>query len=142
MIRRGIRNTGIILVVFLLEACVKLGHIQQTEPLRTTTFTGSHRAVAQCIQQRLGGRVHEESFGERYVIYEAVKGKRDEGLTHYAVTVRRLSADEGIAEWRIMAPVTHGTSTGRVPAPKLSDAAVREFWNPVQECAARAKGSQ
>lgn len=110
--------------------------------MRTTRFTGSHKAMAQCVQQRLSGKLQEESFGERYVIYEAVKGRSSEGLTHYSITVRRLTADEGSAEWRVMATPTYGTSTGRYPAPKLSDAAVQEFWTPVQECAARVKGSQ
>lgn len=139
---RRLRNAIIIVTVFLLEACVKLGHIQQTEPVRSTRFSGSHKAMAQCVRERLGGRLQEESFGERYVIYEAVKGRSSEGLTHYAVTVIKLSPDEGMAEWRVMATPTHGTTTGRYPAPKLSDAAVEEYWNPVQECAARVKGSQ
>jgi hypothetical protein len=139
---QAIRSTVIILCVFLLEACVRVGHIQQTEPVRTTRFTGSHKAVAQCIQQRLGGKVQEESFGEKYVIYDAVKGMQFEGLTHYAITVRSLGADEGLAEFRIMAPPTHGTGSGRARAPKLSDTAVHQYWTPVQDCTARAKRSQ
>ncbi|HEV3009330.1 MAG TPA: hypothetical protein VGX52_09880 [Burkholderiales bacterium] len=135
------RNAVIILPAFLVGACVTLGHIQQTKPVRTMNFTGSHKAVAQCLQQRLGGKVHEESFGERYVIYNAVKGMQFEGLTHYAITLRTIGADQGSAEFRIMATPTHGTTTGRTPPPKLSESAVQQFWSPVQDCAARAKGS-
>jgi hypothetical protein len=137
------RTAAIIVLVVLLEACVKLGHIQQTEPVRTTRFTGSHKAMAQCVQQRLGGKLQEESFGERYVIYEAVKGRSYDGLTHYAVTVRRLTADEGSAEWRIMATPRHGTGSRlRSAGPQLSEATVQEFWTPVQECAALVKAAQ
>lgn len=142
IMKPGLRSAVIIVAALSLEACVKLGHIQQTEPVRTTRFTGSHKAMAQCVHQRLGGKLQEEALGERYVIYEAVKGKSSDGLTHYAITVRRLTADEGSAEWRVMATPTHGTGTGRYPAPKLSNAAVEEYWTPVQECAARVKGSQ
>ena len=59
------------------------------EPVRTTKFTGSHKAVAQCIQQRTGGKVQDEGFGEKYVIYDSVKGLEAQGLTHYAITVAR-----------------------------------------------------
>jgi hypothetical protein len=135
------RNALIILLAFLVGACVRLGHIQQTVPIRTTYFTGSHKTVGQCIHQRIGGKVQDDSLGERYVIYDAVKGMQFEGLTHYAITVRSIGADQGSAEFRIMAPPTHGTSTGRFPAPKLSASAVQQYWNPVQECAAKAKGS-
>jgi hypothetical protein len=131
----------IILLALLVGACVRLGHIQQTQPVRTMSFTGSHKTVAQCIQLRLGGKVHEESFGERYVIYNAVKGMQFEGLTHYAITVRNSGADQGSAEFRIMATPSHGTGTGRTPPPKLSESAVQQYWSPVQDCAARAKGS-
>jgi hypothetical protein len=135
------RNAVIILLAFFVGACVKLGHIQQTQPVRTMNFAGSHKTVAQCIHQRVGGKVHEESFGERYVIYDAVKGMQFEGLTHYAITVRDMGANQGSAEFRIMAPPTHGTGSGRTPPPKLSESAVQQYWSPVQDCAARAKGS-
>ena len=32
---------------------------------------------------RLGGNAPDESFGERYVIYDSVKGGQSECLTHY-----------------------------------------------------------
>jgi hypothetical protein len=60
---QAIRNATIITLVLLVGACVRVGNIQQTEPIRTMTFTGSHKAVAQCIQQRLSGQVQEESSG-------------------------------------------------------------------------------
>ena len=141
--KRRVRNAVIIVAAFSLEACVKVGHIQQTEPVRTTRFTGSHKAMAQCVHNRLGGKLQEESSGDRYVIYDAVKGRSYDGLTHYALTVRKLTADEGSAEWRVMATPKHGTGSRLRPSgPQLSEATVQEFWAPVQECAARLKGSQ
>ena len=64
-----------------------------------------------------------------------------EGLTHYAITVRSFGADEGLAEFRVMAPPTHGMTTGRFPAPKLSDMAVSHYWTAVQDCIAAGIGA-
>lgn len=130
----GIRSAAIIFFAFLVEACVRVGHIQQTEPIRTLQFTGSHRDVAQCVHQRLGGRLRDEGFGEKYVIYDSVKGKAHEGLTHYSITVARTGPDQGLAEWRVVRPVS-ATS----PTTPLSMTTLREYWNPVEDCAARAK---
>ncbi|HEV3010526.1 MAG TPA: hypothetical protein VGX52_15975 [Burkholderiales bacterium] len=134
---------AIILLAFLGAACVRLGHIQQTQPVRTTKFTGSHTAVAKCIHQRIGGRLQDESFGERYVIYDSVKGQTQEGLTHYAITVGRTGADQGFAEWRVMRPARRADpASARQGIPPLTDAVVQQYWNPVRDCAAQAKGSQ
>jgi hypothetical protein len=139
---QAVRNAAIIALVFLVGACVKVGHIQQTSPIRTMQFTGSHKSVAQCIHQRLGGRVQDDSFGEKYVIYNSVKGRQQEGLTHYAITVGKIGPDQGFAEWRIMRPSTSGgPASARPSIPPLTDAVVREYWNPVEDCAARAKAS-
>jgi hypothetical protein len=137
---RAIRNAAIIALAFLAGACVKVGHIQQTVPIRTMYFTGSHKTVAQCIHQRLGGRVQDEAFGEKHVIYDSAKGRQAEGLTHYAITVGRSGPDQGFAEMRIMRPA-RGSGPATVPTPRLTDAVVREYWTPVQECAAQAKSS-
>ena len=133
---QGMRTGTIILLVFLIEACVRVGHIQQTEPIRTLQFTGSHKDVAQCVHRRLGGKVQDESFGERYVIYDSVKGEQREGLTHYSITVGKTGSDQGFAEWRVIRPVG---STGNTPP--LTIATLRNYWNPVEDCAARAKSS-
>lgn len=133
------RSAAIILLAFLAGACVRVGHIQQTEPIRTMKFTGDHKVVARCIHQRLGGRVQDESFGERYVVYDSVKGRDQDGLTHYAITVGRSGPDQGFAEWRIMRPPAQAGPAAKSPRPRITDAVVREFWTPVQECAARAK---
>jgi len=132
---QAMRNAAIIASVFLVGACVRLGHIQETMPIRTTQFTGSHNSMAHCIHQRLGGRVQDDSdsFGEKYGVYNAVKTKAHEGLTHYAITVRKVGSDDGFAELRIMRP--------RTSAPPLTDAVARQYWTPVLDCAARAKGS-
>jgi|SRR5688572_17176957 hypothetical protein len=133
-------NTAILVLVALLAACTRVGHIQQTEPIRTLKFTGSHKAVAQCIQQRLGARVQDDSFGEKYVLYDSAKNRQAEGLTHYSITVGRSGPDQGFAEWRIVGPTRGPDRMGGGPARQgLSDAVVQEFWKPVEDCAARAK---
>jgi len=142
-----IRNVAIIAMLFLLASCVGAGRIQQTEPVRTMTFTGSHRFVAQCVQQRVGGRVQDEAFGEKYVVYSSAKREAEQGLTHWSITVARTGADQGIAEWRIVAPpepssfdAAAATKPGGRQAPRgLTDAAVQRYWGPVQDCAALAK---
>ena len=136
---QAVRKGAIIVAGLLMAACVQLGDIQRTKPVRTLQFTGSHKAVAQCIHQRVGGKVQDDSFGERYVLYDSAKGHEREGLTHYAITVGRTGPDNGFAEWRIMTPPRQagpGTS-----ARSLTNAMVQQYWTPVQECAARAKGS-
>ncbi len=142
-----IRNAAIIAVLFLLGSCVGAGRIQQREPVRTTTFTGSHKFVAQCVQQRLGGRVQDENFGEKYVIYNSAKREADQGLTHYSITVARTGPDQGVAEWRIVAPPEASPYDGAVRSIPgggqtrggLTDASVQRYWAPVQDCAALAK---
>jgi hypothetical protein len=131
-------NTAILIV--LLAACTRVGHIQRTEPVRTLKFTGSHKAVAQCVQQRLGARVQDDSFGEKYVLYDSAKNRQAEGLTHYSITVGRIGPDQGFAEWRIVAP-TRGPGPTQWPRRdnELSDAVVQDIWKPVEDCAARAK---
>jgi hypothetical protein len=124
------RNTTVILAAFLLGACV-LASIQQTEPVRTLSFKGSHTAMAQCVQARLGGKIHNEAFGGSHVIYNAVNGMEKEGLTHYAITIDRTGPGEGFAAWRIRKAET--------PQIRLSNTAVRQFWGPVEHCAARLK---
>lgn len=86
-------------LALLLGACVTLDQIQRTQPVYRTSFTGSYKIVAECVQRRLGGRVHEVPFEQKYVIYNAVKGAHAEGLTHYAITVGQRGADAGFAEW-------------------------------------------
>jgi hypothetical protein len=131
---QAIRSAALILLAFLVEACVRVGHIQQTEPIRTLQFTGSHRDVALCVQQRLGGKVRDEGFGAKYVIYDSVKGREQEGLTHYSITIGQSGSDHGFAEWRVIRPVK---ATG--PTPPLSMTTLRDYWGPVEECAARAR---
>jgi len=148
--RPMIRNTAMMAALVLLGACVSVGRIQQTEPVRTTKFTGSHKVVAQCIQQRIGGKVQDDSFGEKYVIYNSVKGQEAQGLTHYAITVARTGANQGIAEWRIVYPASisgpemtqhRAADPGGLQAPPgtLTDAAVQRYWGPVEDCVAGAK---
>jgi hypothetical protein len=128
-------------LLFLAGACVHVGQIQQTEPVRVAKFTGSHKSVAQCVQRRLGGKVMDDTLNEKYVIYDSVKAKSNSGLTHYSITVARSGPDQVIAEWRVVKP---GPTLSPWLAPslqtltpdyELKDAAVQEFWVPVQDCA-------
>lgn len=136
---QAMRNTTIVVLALLAGSCVTLAHIQQTQPIRTLQFTGDHKAVAQCVHRRLGGKVQDDSFGERYVIYDSAKANEMQGLTHSAVTVGRTSPDKGFAEWRIMRPARQaGPGTSARP---LTNAMVQQYWRPVQDCAAQAKGA-
>jgi hypothetical protein len=131
-------RAAIVLIACLIGACTRVGHIQQTAPVRSMTFTGSPVTVAQCVHRRVGGRIHDEGFGEKYVIYDAVKTKQADGLTHFAVTVGKRDATRGFAEWRVLRP-TRAPGPNQPPVPRLSDAAVQEYWRPVQQCASEAQ---
>src|SRR5687767_10082352 len=133
------RNAVIVTLALLVGACMRVGHIQQTTPIRVLYFTGSPKAMAQCVRQRVGGKVQEDSLGDRYVIYDSVKEKQNEGLTHYAITIGKTEAGKGFAEWRILTPPRQAGPSAP-PPPRLTPAAVREFWTPVQDCAAATAG--
>ena len=147
----SLRKATVVIGLFVLASCTSVGRIQQTEPVRTTKFTGSNKAVAQCVQQRVGGKVQDEGFGEKYIVYDSAKGLEAWGLTHYAFTIARTGPDQGVVEWRVVSPqrgtdpyseqLRRSSSPGAVPPPQgtLADAAIRRFWDPAQDCAARAK---
>lgn len=118
------RVAAIVILGFLIQACVNVREIQQTQPVRTLRFTGSTVPVTNCLQQKLGGKVNREA-GDRFVVYDSVKGSSYSGMTHYAITVRRADAEDIVAEWRML-----GTP---------SDETVRQFWPLVQECARATK---
>jgi hypothetical protein len=135
----AIRYAAILALAFVAGACVRVGHIQQTQPVRTLQFTGSAAYVAKCVHTRLGGKIQDASFGDRIVIYNSAKGQSREGLTHYSITIDQLAKDYGLAEWRIMTPPSDGTPASNRGSPQLSESAVRQYWGPVEECAAQAK---
>jgi hypothetical protein len=132
------RITAIIVAGFLIAACTQVGHIQQTEPIRTLNFNGSHQALAMCVQSRLGGKVREEFGGARYVIYDSVRAQAAKGLTHYSVTIGNFGAERGFAEWRVIRTGREPGPSGR-PPPPLSVDALRQYWVPVEQCAAMLK---
>ena len=116
--------------------CVNLQEIQQRHPIRSLVFNGSYQAVAGCVQQRLRGKVSDDSLGQRYVIYDSVKSMEMQGLTHYSITIGHWSIEQGYAQWRIVEPGSAGGRNRRIP---LADTAVRQIWAPVEECAANAR---
>jgi hypothetical protein len=135
---RNARTTAISLAGCLIAACTQVGHIQQTEPIRTLNFNGSHQALAMCVQSRLGGKVRDEFGGARYVIYDSVRAQAAQGLTHYSVTIGNFGPERGFAEWRV---IRTGREPGPTPraAPPLSVEALRLYWVPVEQCAAMLK---
>lgn len=134
------RNAIIVLSAFLVGACVRLGHIQQTVPIRTIYFSGSHKTVAQCVLQRLGGQLQVDTLQEQLIIYDSAKGRQTEGLTHYSITIGKAPADRGFAEMRVVRPA-RGPGPSTTPVPVLTDAVIRTYWDPVLDCIAQAKGS-
>jgi hypothetical protein len=129
---QAMRSAPIIAGLFLLGACTTLARIQETEPVRTAKFTGSPKIVAQCIQLRLNGKVEAPGFGEKFVVYDSVKGERSQGLTHYSITIAETGPNQGVVEWRIVRPGEGGDMT---------DAMVRKYWTPVQDCTTPAKNT-
>jgi hypothetical protein len=135
---QAMRNTTIVALALLAASCVRLGHIQQQKPIRTLQFTGDAGAVAQCVRNRLGGKMQQE-LGERWIIFDSAKSHHAEGMTHYAVTVSRVAPDKGFAEWRIMRPAVQPGAGPRPGIPPLTEAMVEQYWGPVQACVAQAK---
>ena len=124
------RQAATISLLFLVQACTGLADIQETTPIRTAKFAGSHQVVAQCIRDRIGGRATGAEFGEpaaRLIIYDSVKFLSHLGLSHYSFTVLKTGPNQGIVEWRIF-------NQRLIP---LSDEAVQHFWIPALECAQR-----
>jgi hypothetical protein len=132
------RNTAIVVAGYLIAACTQVGHIQQAEPIRTLNFHGSHKALAMCVQSRLGGKVREEFGGTRYIIYDSVKAEAASGLTHYSNTVSSFGDERGFAEWRVIRTGREPGPAGRPPPPLTLDA-LRQYWVPVEQCAAMLK---
>jgi hypothetical protein len=132
------RNTVILVAGCLIAACTQLGHIQQTTPVRTLNFNGSHKALAMCVESRLKGKLREEFGGTRYVIYDSVRAQAAQGLTHYSVTVSGYGPERGIAEWRVIRTPREPGPAGR-QAPPLTLEALRQYWVPVEQCAAMLK---
>src|SRR5262245_18577694 len=113
------------LAALFLGACVSVGQIQQTQPIRTLQFKGSNKAMAQCVQQRVGGKRQEES-GERSIVYDSAKGHEREGLTHYSITLLSNGPEKGTAEWRIIRPARQA-GPGQKARP-LSREMVEQYW--------------
>jgi len=137
MTKQAIRTAAIFLLVYLIGACTKVGHIQRNDPIRMTTFPVSHQAVAQCTQQRLSAKLRTEAF-DTYVVFNSAKGRYSDGFTHYAITFGKAGEKGGFAEMRVQRPAASTGPGAPGPVP-LSEPAVDEFWKTVQDCAAAAK---
>ena len=99
------RSAAFAILACLIGACTTVEDIQQTRAVTSLQF---------------------ESSGERYVVYNSVKGQSSEGLSHYAITVGRSGSDSGFAELRVMAPA----SSGRFGRNRLSQSAMQTYWTP------------
>ena len=141
MTTRAIGSAAVFLLAVAIGACTRVGHIQRNEPVRMMKFAGSHEAAAQCIQQRLGGKLQTDS-AERLVVYDSVKGRQAEGITHYAVTVGKAPEKGSFAELRVVRPAP-APGPGVPPASRVPSArdAINEYWTTVQDCAAQAKAA-
>jgi len=140
---RTLRSTTAVSLFLLAGVCAPadLLDIQQTEPIRTTKFTGAHNTVARCIYDRIGGRTTGAEFavvGDRLVVYDSVKGLTDTGLTHYAITILKTGPNQGSVEWRIIRSEKRSRDDVQNVIP-LSESMVQRFWIPAQECAERAR---
>jgi hypothetical protein len=125
------RFAAIIVLAHAAFACTNLGQIQREKPVRTMKFSADTQLVARCVQGRLGGKL--QAYVDGYlVVYDAVKARQMEGITHYSVT---LGPGEkgGVAELRIVQPV-RGHGPNLPPPPRASAALINEYWNPVVQC--------
>ena len=125
------RLAAIIILACATLACTNLGQIQRQMPVRTMNFSADTQLVARCVQGRLGGKLQPYIDGP-VVVYDAVKSRQLEGITHYSVTLRP-GEKGGVAELRIVEPV-RGHGTNLPPPPRASAALIDEYWNPVVQC--------
>jgi hypothetical protein len=141
MNKKVIGVAGILLLAYLIGACTSVGHIQRQELVRVLTFAGSHQAAAKCIQQRLDAKLQTDS-AERLVVYDAVKGRQSEGITHYAITVGTAGEKGSFAELRVMRP-PGAPGPNYSPGSRLPSArdVINEYWRTVQDCAAKAEAA-
>ena len=122
-----VRNVGIVALFFLISACVTVGELQREVPIKTTTFKGSTKLVAECIQRSLSAKVRLHGF-DTYIVYDAVKNMSGQGLTHYSLTVAKTGQDEGTVEWRI-----------RRSGDALDPTVEQMYWVPAKRCADEVK---
>jgi len=138
--KKAIGVAGIFLLVYLIGACTRVGHIQRNDPIRMMTYPGSHQAAAQCAQQRLPAKLTSEGF-DRLVVFNSAKGRYADGFTHYSITFGKAGEKGGFAEMRVQRPAASPGpgQPGGGGQPPLSNAAVDEFWKIAQDCANQAK---
>lgn len=141
MTTSAMRVLAIIALAYFIAACTRVGHIQRNEPVRMMTFAGPPQAVAQCVQLRLGAKLQTDS-ADRFVVYDSVKGRQAEGITHYAVTVGKAPEKGSFAELRVVRPAP-APGPGVPPAGRVPSArdAINEYWSTVRDCAAQAKAA-
>ena len=125
------RRAAIIILACATLACTNLGQIQRQMPVRTMNFSADTQLVARCVQGRLGGKLQPYVDGP-LVVYDAVKGRQLEGITHYSVTLVP-GVKGGVAQLRIVEPV-RGHGPNLPPPPRASAALINEYWNPVVQC--------
>ena len=130
---------------FLAACVVGVEDIQRREPVRTMNFTGPHREIAYCVQQRLGGRLQQRSYGDAYVIYDSVKRTQHaDGVSHYSVTVAPAGADRGTADVRVVfipdTPELARERNRRAHAGDIRISPVERYWTTIEECVAQVNG--
>jgi len=138
--KKAVGVAGIFLLVYLIGACTRVGHIQRNDPIRMMTYPGSHQAAAQCAQQRLPAKLQSEGF-DRLVVFNSAKGRHADGFTHYSITFGKAGEKGGFAEMRVQRPAASPGPAGGGGIPPLSNAAVDEYWKIAQDCANQAKSA-
>lgn len=139
------RRAAFVALAFLVSACaVRLEDIQRREPVRTMNFTGPHREVAYCVQQRLGGRLQQGPYGDAYVIYDSVKRTQHaDGVSHYSVTVAPAGPDRGTADVRVVfipdTPELARERNRRAHAGDIRISPVERYWTTIEECVAQVR---
>ena len=121
----------VIVLAYATVGCTNLGQIQREQPVRRMNFSADTQLVARCVQGRLGGKLQPYVDGP-LVVYDAVKARQLEGITHYSVTL--VPGEKGgVAELRILQPA-RGHGPNLPPPPRASAALIDEYWNPVVQC--------
>ena len=111
------RIAAIAVLACLIGACTSVGDIQRQTPVRTMKFSGDPQLVARCAHERLGGKLRSDGY-DRQVIYDSVKSRQSEGITHYAVTFGAAAvrgADRRVLESRRAMHQARGVSSLRSP---------------------------
>lgn len=121
----------VVLTILTLSvtACIRLAHLEKTPPTRTVEFSGNHAEVAQCVFERVGGKVHKDPLNKRIAVFDSVNFLQPQGVTHYALIFIERPNGGGLAEFR------------KRPEGPIDNSMITRFWTPVEQCIKQAARS-